>query len=95
MRKKHRHILNKHIFNIRYQDDIYGVTVIVVNDKYYCWQTKYQIGLIYRNDIQKTIEAMINNCSKFRTDFLRGFMILFDPGIECSAKETNKYMIGG
>ena len=95
MRKKHRHILNKHVFNVRYHDDIYGVTVFEINNKYYCRQTKYQIGLIYRNDIQKTIENMINNCSKFRRDFLHGFMILVDPSIECSAKETDKYMIGG
>ncbi len=86
---------NRHIFNVRYKDDIYGVTLIELNDKYYCWQTKYKIGLIYTNGIQKIIETMMNNCPKFRTQFLRGLMIEVKPSIVYQAKETNKYMIGG
>ena len=86
---------NRHIFNIRYHDDIYGVTVVELNNKYYCWQSKYQVDLVYRNDIQKKIEAMMNKCRKFQKNFLRGFMILIDLDIECSAKELNKYIIGG
>ena len=95
MRKKHRHTISKHVFNVRYKDDIYGVTLFELNGKYYCWQTKYRIGLSYKNGIQKAIETMMNNCPKFRVQFLRGFMIQVDPSVECSAKETNKYMIGG
>ena len=85
----------RHVFNVRYLDDIYGVMVMSVDDSHYCWQIKYRTGLIYKHEIQKTIEKKMNKCRQFREAFLEGWVLKIDIDRKCKKCESHQYMIGG